>query len=237
MACFSRCRGLPNAGSRRIADTMARTSTPELWPVLGRTKLRQLEASRGADSTISFTTFANLLNARASDSVYPRYISIRTTLSRALFGPSGGVYRRLMQAYYPRATKVIAISKFVADDARVLPEARPNLRSNHLQPGSDRRDRALVTRSHFPNPGTRSCRSRFTIVATGRLSAEKGHALLLHVVAAMHRRGLDCRLLMAGKGARLADYVELAGALGLRVADGRTRATCRGPRTWFFSGS
>jgi glycosyltransferase involved in cell wall biosynthesis len=201
-----------------VAPLTPRASRPELWPFLGRTKLRQFEASRRADSTISLTPFANLLNARASDSIYPRYISVRTTLSRALFGPSGGVYRRLMQRYYPRATKVIAISKFVADDLVSYLKIDPSRVQTIYNPVPIEAIERL-SREPLPEPWDSELRNRFTIVATGRLSAEKGHAHLLHVVAAMQRRGFDCRLLLAGKGARLADYVELAGALGLRVAN------------------
>jgi glycosyltransferase involved in cell wall biosynthesis len=124
-----------------------------------------------------------------------------------------------MQAYYPRATKVIAISKFVADDLVSYLKLDPTCIQTLYNPVPiDEIER--LSREPLPEPWDSELQNRFTIVATGRLSAEKGHALLLHVVAAMHRRGLDCRLLMAGKGARLADYVELAGALGLRVADG-----------------
>ena len=191
---------------------------PELWPVLGLRKLRQLEAGRRAEATISFTTFANLLNTRTSDSVYPRYVSIRTTLSRALFGPSRVAYRRLLQAYYPRATKVVAISKFVADDAVSYLNLDPSRVHTVYNPVPIEEIERL-SREALPEPWASELRDRFTVVATGRLSAEKGHALLLHVAAAMRRRGLDCRVLLAGKGARLRDYVELAGALGLRVAE------------------
>lgn len=194
------------------------TRRPELWPVLGPRKLRQMEASRCADSTISFTTFANLLNTRASDSIYPRYVSIRTTLSRALFGSSGVAYRRLMQAYYPRATKIVAISKFVADDAVSYLKLDPTCVHTVYNPVPIEEIERL-SREALPEPWASELRGRFTVIATGRLSAEKGHALLLHVAAAMHRRGLDCRVLLAGQGARLGDYVELAGALGLRVAE------------------
>jgi len=197
--------------------TPFRPSRLELWPFLGRGKLRQLEVSRDADSTISFTTFANLLNARASDSTYPRYISIRTTLSRALFGPTGSVYRQMMQRYYPRATKVVTISKFVADDALSYLKLDPSRVQTIYNPVPIEEIERL-SREPLPEPWDSELRNRFTIVATGRLSAEKGHAHLLHVIAAMHRRGLDCRLLLAGKGARLADYIKLARELGLRVA-------------------
>lgn len=197
--------------------TPFRTSRLELWPLLGRRKLRQLELGRGADSTISFTTFANLLNARASDSAYPRYISVRTTLSRAHFGRTGGIYRHLMQRYYPRATRVVAISKFVADDVVSYLGLDPS-RVHTIYNPVPTQEIERLSREALPEPWESELRNRFTIVATGRLSAEKGHAHLLHVVAAMHRRGLDCRLLIAGTGPRLADYVELAGALGLRVA-------------------
>lgn len=196
--------------------TPFRTARLELWPFLGRRKLQQLEVSRSADLTISFTTFANLLNARSSDSAYPRYISIRTTLSHALFGPTGGVYRHLMQRYYPRATKIVAISKFVADDALSYLKLDPSCVHTIYNPVPIQEIERL-SREPLPEPWDSELKNRFTILTTGRLSAEKGHAHLLHVVAAMQRRGVDCRLLVAGKGARLVDYVKLGRALGLRV--------------------
>lgn len=189
----------------------------ELWPFLARRSLRDLEASRSADATISFTTFANLLNTMAGASSYPRYVSVRTTLSRALYGPSGGLYRALLQRYYPRATKVIAISKFVAEDAVEYLRLDPSQVHTLYNPVPlEEIDR--LAEAELPAPWQEELKNRFTVVTTGRLSAEKGHALLLSVVAAMHRRGLDCRLLMAGQGARQEDYARFAEALGLRVA-------------------
>jgi len=211
------------------------TSRPELWPFLGRARLQRFEASREADATISFTSFANLLNARVSDSSYPRYISVRTTLSRALFGPTGGVYRRLMRAYYPRATQVVAISKFVADDTASYLKLDPARIQTIYNPVPIEEIERLA-QEPLPEPWDSELGNRFTIAATGRLSAEKGHAHLLHVVAAMHRRGVDCRLLMAGKGPRLTDYVELAGALGLRVASASDSSAMRSAADVVFLG-
>jgi glycosyltransferase involved in cell wall biosynthesis len=204
-----------NVDVERIEPSLV--SRPELWPFIGRKRLRQFEASRDADATISFTTFANLLNARASDSIYPRYISIRSTLSRALFGPTGIAYRHLMQRYYPQATKVIAISKFVADDAVSLLKLDPAHVHTIYNPVPIE-DIERWSREPLYEPWDSELRNRFTIVAVGRLSAEKGHAHLLRVVAAMRHRGSKCRVLIAGKGPRLADYVTLAKELGLVVA-------------------
>ncbi len=197
--------------------TPYRVSRPELWPVLGRQRLRQFEAKCDAAATISFTTFANLLNARASHAGYPRYLSVRTTLSRAHYGRSGFVYRDLMRRYYPRAAKVIAISRFVADDLVSYLRLDPNRVQTIYNPVPVEQIQRL-SENPLPEPWESELRNRFTIVATGRLSAEKGHAHLLRVVATMRRRGLDCRLLVAGKGARLDDYIALAESLGLRVA-------------------
>lgn len=192
---------------------------PELWPWLGVKPLRQLERRRSADATVSFTPLANLLNARAAGSSHSRILSIRTTLSRALFGPTGRVYRHVMRRYYPRATRVIAISKFVADDAVSFLGLDPSLVQTIYNPIPIAEiERLSVER--LPEPWESHLAERFTLVSTGRLSAEKGHALLLHAVADMKREGLDCRLLLLGKGARQADYSALASALGLRVAFG-----------------
>lgn len=192
-------------------------SRAELWPFLARKSLRRFETRRDADSTISFTTFANLLNARASDAVYPRYISIRTTLSRAHFGPSGGVYRRLMQRYYPRATRVIAISRFVADDTVSYLGLDPaRVRTIYNPVPIDEIER--LSREPLGEGWESDLTNRFTIVSVGRLSAEKGHAHLIRVVAQMRARGSDCRLLLAGQGPRQDDYDTLASELGLRVA-------------------
>jgi len=112
---------------------------------------------------------------------------------------------------------VVAISKFVADDLVSYLGLEPS-RVHPIYNPVPTQEIERLSREALPEPWNSELRNRFTIVATGRLSAEKGHAHLLHVVAAMHRRGLDSRLLIAGRGPRLADYVELAGALGLRVA-------------------
>lgn len=189
----------------------------ELWPLLGRAQVGRFEATRQADATISFTTFANLLNCRMSDSVYPRYISIRTTLSRALFGPSGPVYRRFMQRLYPRATKVVAISKFVAEDLVSYLGLDPaSVQTIYNPVPTDHVERLAA--EPLPEPWASDLGERFTILATGRLSSEKGHAHLIRVVARIRARGSDCRLLIAGKGPRLSDYAQLGSELGLRVA-------------------
>ena len=192
------------------------TLCPELWPVLGVDALRQLEAAISADATVSFTPLANLLNARAGGS-HPRYLSIRTTLSRALFGPTGFGYRALMRQHYPRATKIIAISRFVADDAVSYLGLDPSLVETLYNPIPIDEVQSLSAEP-LPDPWDCTLGDRFSIVATGRLSAEKGHALLLRVASAMKQRGIDVRVLLLGRGAHEADYANLARSLGLRVA-------------------
>lgn len=190
---------------------------PELWSFLGRPALRRIEARRTADATVSFTTSANLLNAGACNSDYPRYISIRNTMSHWLRGPGGAVRRHLMRRYYPAATKVIAISKFVADDSIAHFGLDPKRVCTIYNPVPIESVRRLSTQP-LPAPWDSELSNRFSIVTAGRLCPEKGHAHLLRVLAELRRRRIDSRLLVAGKGPRFDDYAALARDLGLSFA-------------------
>ena len=123
----------------------------------------------------------------------------------------------LLRRYYPRALKIAAISKFVADDAVSQLNLDPSCIQTIYNPVPIQEIEILAD-SELPSPWHKELKNRFTIVTAGRLSAEKGHALLLPVVAGLHRRGFDCRLLIAGQGPRLEDYAQFASSLGLSVA-------------------
>jgi glycosyltransferase involved in cell wall biosynthesis len=56
-----------------------------------------------------------------------------------------------------------------------------------------------------------------TLLAVGRLSAEKGHLVLLDALAALHRRGVPVHLVMVGDGPMRAQLEHHADARGVRA--------------------
>ncbi len=129
-------------------------------------------------------------------------------------GEFAGIDRRwrdiLIPRYYPRADCVIANSDGVARNLATLgvPESRIAAIPNGIDCAWIARQAELPARLPRGAPGMK------TIIAIGRLVAQKDHATLIRAVAAMGGT-VGCRLVILGSGPERSALRALAGNLGL----------------------
>jgi len=118
----------------------------------------------------------------------------------------GARHHRLMSRALQTATRVCALSSAAADDAvAYYGIARPQVITNGFPLAGARRN---VSRPARPADGS-------VLLAVGRLSPEKGHAVLIEAMARLAGRHPAAELWIAGVGAGDGQLRELAQSLGL----------------------
>ena len=168
---------------------------------------RALIASR-PQVVISFMDRTNLLTLLASRGLgLPVVVAEHTNPWLAPLGPYWGLLRRLL---YPRAARVLAVSREGADFLeRWLDPRRVEVMPNPVPPD--------IPDSAPPPPGDWGDLSR-TVLGMGRLSPEKGFDLLVRAFAACHERHPGWRLLILGEGPQRPFLQRLVRALGIPQA-------------------
>lgn len=171
-------------------------------------ELRRLVRDLDPALRLSFLTRANVANRFASQRrAVPWIVSERINTSAHLgTGLRALVVKALVRATYPRATRVIAVSRGVGEDL-----------VRHY--GVDRRRIDVVAnpvdldaiRAEGAKPDALGIAGPF-IFAMGRLTGSKNHAMLMRAFA---RSGLKARLVIAGEGPDREALLSCAQQLGI----------------------
>lgn len=156
-------------------------------------RLRAFVGRWRPDVVVSFLTRSNIAAAFAvAGRGIPLVISERVNTHAHLGGGiAGKVSRALVRAAYPRARKVIAVSRGVADDLAARFDVGPDRLSVIANPVDGARIRALGAERCDERP------ARPYVAAMGRLTANKNFALLIEAFA---RSGIGGQLLILGEG-------------------------------------
>jgi glycosyltransferase involved in cell wall biosynthesis len=218
VAVFDAEAAYEHGGSLHNLDVPApaggfRSALTFLW--LATLRLRVLKRRLVPDACISFMSLANFSNI-LSGGPSLNIISVHTIVSRAVPASGSGRFARmLVRALYPRADKVIAVSKGARLDLIrnfSVPAKKVDVIYNPLS------NQYLEAAISEPVPcGFEVVFRSPTVVAVGRLAWEKGHARLLRVFAALKVTHPSARLVIVGKGPLHDQLVTLAQSLRLHV--------------------
>lgn len=171
--------------------------------------LGRLLARDRPDVTLSFLTRANLaaaLAARLGGWACVLSERVNTSGHFAAAGLRGRMSRALIRVAYPTAERVIAVSRGVADDLA----ANFGVRRDRLRVINNPYDIAGLTAAAQRPPAIAPPRPY--VVAVGRLTANKNHALLIEAYAAA---GIAEDLVILGDGEERAALEALVAARGL----------------------
>lgn len=181
--------------------------------VRGVGRLYRLRRRLGADVVISCLTIPNLLNAltRGPEATV---LSVHSTLSRNLRGPTTGLVKALLPAAYARADVVVAVSEGVAADLESELGVKPRALEVISNPIDLDRARARANEP-LPAPLQWLDQERY-LVTVGRLVEAKGHDSLLRIFAATRARAAHrIRLVIVGGGPLEGALARRARLLGL----------------------
>ena len=155
------------------------------------------------DLVVSFMDFTNIyVLASLGGLSYPVIISERTYPPNK---PLGFFWESMRRLLYPRATKLVSLSRGVSDCFPWLPEEKRAVIYNFFIP------RNSGEAASFPyRPGDHY------IAAMGRLVPLKGHALMIRAFAQLVSDYPDWRLVIFGNGKERAKLEALIAELGLR---------------------
>lgn len=176
----------------------------------GVVQLRRLMRRLEPDCVVSFLTRANVVNCLVTPAFgKPAIISERINTDMQLgSGARGLISKAIVRYTYPRASRVIAVARGVADTlVRNYRVARPTIEviPNPVDVDSIRAQAAEKGVAVPPSP---------FVFAMGRLVDKKNFQLLVRAFA---QSGIPCRLMIAGDGPQKKPLLDLA--LGLGIAD------------------
>lgn len=177
-------------------------------------RLRRTILSLSPSIVLSFLKHPNLVSLAVCRAFFPDIpvvISERDTLSLTLAMDRGHLLKRLLhRRLYPYARKIIAVSNGVKDDL----EQSFGISSSRIQviynPCNIERVRLLAAAEPDLDIDWRVP----TVVAAGRLTAQKGFMYLLQAFAAVARQR-SSQLLILGDGEERPALTRLAGELGI----------------------
>lgn len=154
---------------------------------------------RDADAVMSFLVRSNLILVLTRWLGNRRRIIISercaTDVQYAGDTAASRMIRRLITTFYPLADRIVAISKGVKDSLVRLHVPGERVRVIYNPQQLDE-----IVASLPANGRPRPAGDPFTIVAAGRLTAQKDYPTLFEAVRQLCREGLDVRLVIFGEG-------------------------------------
>jgi glycosyltransferase involved in cell wall biosynthesis len=215
---------------RRDENAEVRASLPDRIPLISLEKQSRLDAvrlvprlaalvrRRRPDVAVGFMTYPNLLLLAASvllRGAAPPVVATEHVTPDALRATRGKrAQLALARRLYPHAASVVAVSEglrgALLDDVGLHPGLVTTI-YNPFDPELD----AMAVADERPHPWLRSADP--TLVAVGRLAAQKAYPNLLRALAIV-RRGRPARLLVLGEGDERPALERLRDELGLRDA-------------------
>lgn len=121
--------------------------------------------------------------------------------------PAGRIWDTLRRRTYPRARKLVSVSRGVDEQFSWLPTEKRTVIHNPLE--------LLEDEQAFSEPDKETDPQRQWITAMGRLTAQKGFDLLLQAFARITRQHSDWGLMIIGAGELRGELEELRDKLGL----------------------
>jgi glycosyltransferase involved in cell wall biosynthesis len=198
--------------ARRFVDLKAARTRDSLWALR-----RFLQAER-PDVLLSTMVDANIVAAAAVRFIAgPPHLIVRETNSHRARSDIGPLRRSAVRWAYRRAEAVVALShgvgrELIADYG--LDPARVTTIHNPVDVEGWRRRAAAARESSAPPWGDFGGGGP-VLVATGRLTRQKGFDLLLRALAGCTGAVLNARLVIVGEGPERESLAALAGSLGL----------------------
>lgn len=197
-------------GAQRIALDMFRPSQSAI-EALGA-NLRRLSALRAAlrdfapDAVISFMTATNVQTVLAlAGSGVPVVITDHHNPGHETLGRA---WKALRRAVYPRAARLVLVSRGMQEHYAWLPAGKRAVIANPVEIGAGGPQEESLP-AGFPPP---DCT---TVVGLGRLAPDKGFDLLLRAFALTSERAPGWKLVILGEGAERPRLEALARELGL----------------------
>ncbi|HEY3118941.1 MAG TPA: glycosyltransferase [Chloroflexota bacterium] len=197
----------------RLVDLRARRLLGSLGPLTGY--LRR-ERPRVLVSSMTHANLVALWAARLAGRATPVVVTVHNTMSQSSQRNGrlgGGLESRLLRAFYPWATSIVAVSCGAADDlARTLGLPRDRVRVVYnpvITPTM------LALARQVPDHPWFAAGQPPVILGVGRLTRQKDFPTLIRAFAEVRRRRA-ARLMILGEGEDRAHLESLIGELGLR---------------------
>lgn len=174
--------------------------------------LRRAIRSCRADAVISFLDTTNVLTILACTGLrIPVVVSDRIAVSAA---PPRGAWRWLYRVLYRRADAVVAQTRRAASEVERLTARAVEVIPNplHVASAPDGSSSMVHARQDSATEPV-----AYTLVAMGRLHAQKGFDLLLEAFASVRANNLNWRLLILGEGSlrtQLTEWIKQRGLEG-----------------------
>lgn len=176
-----------------------------LWDTLRRTDVRHVHAHLGGTAPAVAMLAAELGNAHG-DGLW--------TWSFTVHGPDefADVARERLRTKIEAASFVVAISDFTRSQLLALVDERNWSKVHVVHCGVDR---DVFTPS---SNGRHAEQDALHVLSVGRLSAAKGHGVLLHAIAQLAAEGVAAHTTIVGDGPLRSQLESLAASLGIRDA-------------------
>lgn len=185
---------------RKIKSTVIRTQ-----------KLKNIKNEYEFDAAISFLDTPNISNilSRGKEKVF---VSVRNFKSLEDSGIFGFLNRIMIKRYYPKANRVIVVSKAIAEDM----EKNYNIPADKITVIYNPFDIEQIqaqSSEELPEEYRRFYRDHKVIISVGRLDHQKGYCNLLKAFSYLKTKCPDTRLVLIGDGEQTEQLENLAKAL------------------------
>jgi glycosyltransferase involved in cell wall biosynthesis len=192
----------------RVVDLRAGRLIGSLVPLI---RYLRRERPRVLISSMSHANLVALWAAKLARTATPVMVTVHNTMSEST-GSNGGLERRLLRAFYPWATWIVAVSRGAADDlARTtgVPRSRVDVVYNPvITPAILAQAEGPLEHPWFA-PGAPP-----VILGVGRLTRQKDFFTLIRAFAELRRRRC-ARLIILGEGEDRSALEALVAGLGL----------------------
>jgi len=187
---------------RKIKNTIIRTL-----------ELRKIKKEYNFDAAISFLDTPNISNilSRQKEKVF---VSVRNFKSLEDSGIFGFLNRIMIKMLYPKADKIIVVSKAIAADMEVnynIPREKITVIYNPF----DIEQIQSQSNEELPDDYRNFYNGHRVIISVGRLDHQKGYCNLLKAFSYLKTKCPDTRLVLIGDGEQTGQLEELTKALNI----------------------